>query len=91
MDPSAGIHEDFTAYTLTLADGRELVGLVTDRQNDQLTFKDPAGVTTKLPQSQIRSVKALPNSIMPENLLSPLTEQQARDLMAYLMSKPAGS
>jgi mono/diheme cytochrome c family protein len=69
VDPSAGIHEDYTAYSFTLK------------------LRDLSGAETAVAAADIRSEQALPASIMPEGLLSALTDQQIRDLTAYVMSK----
>ena len=86
VDPSAGIHEDYTAYSLTLADGRQLIGFIVDRQGDAIKLRDLAGLDTTVATAEIRAQQALTTSVMPEGLLSVLPEQQVHDLMAYLMS-----
>jgi putative heme-binding domain-containing protein len=42
------------------------------------------GQTTAIPRDEIENLRALPISLMPEGLLKQLTEQQLRDLFAYV-------
>ena len=42
----------------------------------------------KTDREQIEELRASPISIMPEDVLKDLKDQQLRDLFAYLMSKP---
>ena len=87
VDPSLGIREEFTLYNLTAKDGQVLAGFVEETTPQFVTIKDAAGNRTKIAREEIRSLVASPVSLMPEGLLNALTNEQTRDLFAYLMAK----
>ncbi len=65
-----------------LTDG--LTGLVAEKDNRTLMLRGASDQTLRLPIDQIDTQQALPTSLMPQGLLDALTEQQTRDLFAYL-------
>lgn len=84
VDPAAYIREGYVTYRVTTADGRVLSGTVADRNGKMISLNLVSGENINLPESEIREMQALP-SMMPDNLLEGLTDQQVRDLFAYLM------
>ncbi|MGE9268555.1 MAG: PVC-type heme-binding CxxCH protein [Verrucomicrobiales bacterium] len=86
IDPNAAVGKDYQLVTFTLKDGRHLAGSIAKESPDSLTLRLP-GQEIVLAKSDITSQQSLPNSLMPEGLLDPLTEQEIRDLIAYLMSR----
>lgn len=87
VDPSAYIREEYTAFDIQTTDGRTLIGLITAREANQITLADLTGRKTAIPLDQIRSESARKTSLMMENLLMGMTDQQVRDLFAYLLKK----
>ena len=85
IDPNADIREGYVNYHITTTDGRTLVGTITARSGSTLTIQPPAGESITLHTDRIKEMQAQPNSLMPERLLDGLTDQQMRDLFAYLM------
>ena len=63
------------------------VGLITAREANAITLVDLAGQKTAIPLKQIRNESARKTSLMMENLLMGMTDQQVRDLFAYLLKK----
>ena len=88
IDPSAGIREEYTNFMILTDDGRTLTGLLGDQNARTVSIKGLDGQVQTLPREQIEVLRALPVSLMPENLLAELTDQQIQDLFAYL-TKPA--
>lgn len=84
VDPGAYIREGYVTYRITTADGRVLVGTVDDRKGKTVTLNLLSGEKINLAESEIKTMEAQP-SMMPDNLLEGLTDQQVRDLFAYLM------
>lgn len=85
VDPNADIREGYVVHRITTMDGRTLEGKIIARNGDVLTLQSLAGKETILSGAQIKEMKALPTSIMPERILDPLTDQEIRDLFAYIM------
>jgi putative heme-binding domain-containing protein len=89
VDPSASIREEYTNFIVQTSDGRILTGLVAEQDKRTVTLKGPEGQVVRIDRDKIDEMKASPLSIMPEDQLRTLADQQVRDLLAYLMSKDA--
>ncbi len=87
VDPSLGIREEYTLYTLATRDGQVRSGFVTESTPQLVTMMDAQGNKTKVAREDVKSLVASPVSLMPEGLLNALTPEQTRDLFAYLMAK----
>jgi hypothetical protein len=53
---------------------------------DEVEYLDEKGQRFRLRNSEIVSVRAVPQSLMPEGLLDQLTDQEIRHLFTYLQS-----
>ncbi len=89
IDPNAVIREGFQQYVVSTADGRVLSGLLAENTPEKVTVLDAKGVRTPLRASDVESVKRADSSLMPEGILDPLSDQELRDVFAYLRSEPA--
>ena len=69
-----------------MKDGRSITGLV-KQQDDKSVILITQNETLTLPRNEIQSLQQSELSMMPEGLLAPLTDQEARDLLYYL-SRP---
>lgn len=86
VNPSAEIREGFENYVAITSDGRTLNGFISDQDAQVVSLRGPDGQTTVLPRADLEDLKAVPVSLMPEGLLKDLSDQQIRDLFAYLRS-----
>ena len=84
FDPSAVVSKDYRMSTLALVDGRVMNGLVISR-DDQRTVIRTATEKLTLPTADIEAIRDSPLSVMPDGLVQNLTDEQLRDLIAYLM------
>ena len=84
IDPSAEIREGFVNQTLTTKDGRTLNGFVSDKDGAVVVIRGLDGQDVSIPRSEVRDLRASPASIMPEGLLTGLSDQELRDFFAYL-------
>ncbi|MBL9090028.1 MAG: ThuA domain-containing protein [Planctomycetaceae bacterium] len=87
VDPSAAIREEFTNFAITTTDGRTLTGLLTDQNTRTVTMRGADNRPVLLNRDDIEELQALPISLMPENQLNDFSDEQLRDLFAYLMSR----
>jgi putative heme-binding domain-containing protein len=87
VDPSAVIRPEYRAYNVVLHDGRILAGLLADSNNETLTVLDAKNQRTVVKRVDVEELRASELSLMPENVLTPLNNQDIRDLFAYLRSK----
>ena len=88
--PNAVVPNEYRLSTLTLNDGRLLSGVIRSRTEKTLKLQSATEISA-LESSEIASEETSSLSLMPEGLLETLDETQARNLMAYLMSKEAPS
>lgn len=86
VDPSAVVRQEFIAHVLLTNDGRVLTGLLAESTPETVTILDEKNKRTVVSRADIEELKESAVSLMPEKLLDPLTEQQIRDLMAYIQS-----
>ncbi len=84
VDPSAYIRPEFVAYVVNLKDGRALTGLVAESSPQAITLLNDKNERTVIARDKIDEMAASPVSLMPEKILDPLSEQEIRDLFAYL-------
>jgi putative heme-binding domain-containing protein len=90
--PSAAINPDFLSYSVELADGRILTGVLHVSIDAELKIGGTDGKTTTIPRKEVAAVMPSRTSIMPERILDGLTEKQVKDLMTYLLSeRPAAA
>ena len=87
IDPGAAIHEDYTSFAIVTTDGRTLTGLVQDSDTRKVTLRDANGQAVLISREDIDAMRALPTSMMPDGLLSKMTDQQIRHLFSYLISR----
>jgi putative heme-binding domain-containing protein len=86
IDPSAVIREGYQQYVVTTMDGRLLSGLLAEDTPEKVTVLDAKGVRTTLRKTDIDSLTRAETSLMPEGILDALSDQELRDLFAYLRS-----
>ncbi len=86
--PSAAMNPDYLAYTVLLTDGRVMTGVVHSETKERLHLADNTGKLTEVPRSDIEKIAASKTSVMPEELLKKLNDQQLRDLMTFLLIEP---
>lgn len=84
VNPSAEIREGFENYVLSTDDGRTLSGFLADQDAQVVSIRGADGQTVVVARDEIEELRAVPVSLMPEGLLRDLSEQQVRDLFAYL-------
>lgn len=86
VNPSAEIREGFENYIARTSDGRTLTGLIADQDPSVLVIRGADGQNISLSREEIDDLRASRQSLMPEGQLKVMTDQQIRDLFAYLRS-----
>jgi putative heme-binding domain-containing protein len=85
--PSLEIREGFGAYIVKTKSGQILTGLMDAQDTKGIVIKDMANNKTALKQSDIEKMEASPISLMPEGMLTGLSDADLKDFFAYLMKK----
>ncbi len=86
VNPNAEIREGYESFSVETKDGRSLTGFRADQDTQVVVLRTPDGQTVPLPRAEIASMEPAGASLMPEGLLGNFTDQQVRDLFAYLRS-----
>lgn len=85
LDPDAAIGKGYRLTRVITRDGRILAGLLKARDEASLTLQTENGTLT-LAVEDLLKVEESTSSMMPEGLISTLSFEQVRDLIAYLAS-----
>jgi putative heme-binding domain-containing protein len=85
MDPSAVVPEAWRLTQVITADGRVIAGAVAASDERTLTLRTTTG-EIQLDRQEIDEVVTREQSVMPEGLWNGLTDEEVRDLVAYLAS-----
>jgi putative heme-binding domain-containing protein len=85
--PSQEIAPQFVSWVVLTTAGQSHTGVLVDElATGEQTYADAEGKLTQFKAADIESRRPLPTSLMPEGLPAQLTDQEFRDLVAYLRS-----
>jgi putative heme-binding domain-containing protein len=84
--PSSTFAQGYEPYRLTLKNGDELQAVRIRHNDGGLLFRTPAGAEIRLAPDEILKIEHSSVSLMPEGLLNGLSDEETRDLFAYLQS-----
>lgn len=85
VEPSSGISFGFETTELQLKNGSSQKGLLTEKTNSEVSLKLPGGTINKVKTADIKFIKVLPVSMMPD-LHETMSKQELSDLLSYLGS-----
>jgi putative heme-binding domain-containing protein len=83
LDPHAEVPRDFQVTRLVLNSGRVIAGLIKMESDKVLVVQTPTE-ELRVPKSDVDTRERQRESLMPDNLLTPLKDQEVRELLAYL-------
>ncbi len=83
LDPSSLIGKDYLAHVVATTDGRTLTGIIRAEDKDAITLVT-ANETLTLPKTDVEARRPSELSMMPDDLLKPLSDLETRRLVAYL-------
>ncbi|MCB0688214.1 MAG: c-type cytochrome, partial [Saprospiraceae bacterium] len=86
--PNADIREGYVNYLVNLEGGTTVMGSILANEGSNIVIRAASGETVTLPESKIKSMEALEKSLMPEGLLSNLSEKEIQDLFSFLAQEP---
>jgi len=84
LHPSAEIREGFENYIVRMADGRTLTGFIADQDANVIVLRGADGQNLSLARDEIDDLRVSRESLMPAGQLKQWSDQQIRDLFAYL-------
>jgi putative heme-binding domain-containing protein len=86
VNPNAEIREGFETHVIVTDSGRTLNGIVVEKDNRVVVLRTADGQRVVLPRDEIETQRVAGVSLMPEGALTGLSDQDVRDLFAYLRS-----
>jgi putative heme-binding domain-containing protein len=84
--PSKAIADQYVSLKVDTVDGQSIVGLVVGESETTLTLRDANGKDYAIPVADVERRSKSLVSLMPENLVAALTEDELLDLVAYLQT-----
>jgi len=85
LDPNALVGQGYELHMIEKNDGTTVTAMLASENDSELVLR-MVGVETKVAKKDVKTNKALGLSMMPEGLLSGLSDEEVRDLVGYLMS-----
>lgn len=89
LDPNREVDPKFLGYSVLLADGRVLSGIIREESAGQIVLAETGGKQHTIAREDIDQLKTTGLSLMPVGLEEQINPEQMRDLIGYL--KQAGS
>jgi putative heme-binding domain-containing protein len=87
LQPSTLIAPNYQSWDIETKDGKKYTGMLVKTDLDVYTYLDAKGNLFKLSTPAIAESRPSPVSIMPAGLADLLTDQEMRDLLAYLCAR----
>lgn len=86
VNPDLEIREGYENYLIVADDGRLATGFLTSQDDRMVVLRTTEGASLSFYRDEIDDMLAMSQSVMPKGALKELTDQQIRDLFAYLRS-----
>lgn len=87
LDPNRKVEPRFNDYTVILADGRVVNGLLITEDSKSVVLRQPEGKELTIARDEIDEMRASGKSLMPEGVEKTVSVQQMADLLAYLKDR----
>lgn len=84
LDPGAAVEARFAAWTVTLASGDSLVGIITAETSNSLTLRLPGGQDFPVLRGEIATLNPAGTTLMPAGFEGALDPQAMADLIAWI-------
>jgi len=89
INPSNEIREGYESYVALTDEGRVVTGFLFDQDENVVVLRGADGQNVTIPRDSLEELIRQKKSLMPEGLTTKRTDQQLRDLFAYLrLSQP---
>jgi putative membrane-bound dehydrogenase-like protein len=84
--PSKAIADQYLTWVIETKKGLQIIGLLVEENATSVTLRDGNGKDTRIDKSDIDSRQKSPKSLMPEDLLAYITEDDLVDMVEYLLT-----
>ena len=94
VDPSRSVLPEYTGTTFTIIgedDGlgaaeQTITGFILRESDTEITLIDSAGTEMVVSRDKVKAMEPMALSVMPEGLVSTMTDQELRDLFAFIQA-----
>jgi putative membrane-bound dehydrogenase-like protein len=86
VDPNSEVRPQYISHVAVMDSGRVITGLLAEANTKTITLLDAKNKRTVLSRADLEELRESTVSLMPEKLLDQLSDQQIRDLLAYVQS-----
>jgi putative membrane-bound dehydrogenase-like protein len=86
LSPSKAIADQYVTWTVETDKGLSISGLIVEDNKDVVVLRDAEGRDTRVPARSIERRTKSPKSLMPDDLVAHLSEDELVDLVEYLFS-----
>jgi putative membrane-bound dehydrogenase-like protein len=86
LDPNAEVAPYFRPQVVTTVDGQTRMGFILGKEGKAQAYLGPDGKTFSVLKADVTAREEMPISLMPPGLLMPLSADEIRDLLAYLLN-----
>ncbi|MBS0210165.1 MAG: PQQ-dependent sugar dehydrogenase [Planctomycetes bacterium] len=84
LQPSAIVAPHYQVWQMVLDNGQVASGMLIHTNLDEYTYLDAQGKQFKVRTTEVSDIQPQPESIMPVKLIDRFTDQELRDLLAFL-------
>lgn len=84
LEPDKEVAPQYQAFDFTLKNGESYLGMIGAEDNRNVTLLLPGGMEKTFPRTEVRSMRGIGRSLMPEGLEQVLSVEEMTDLLAYL-------
>lgn len=86
LHPNAGIGFGYETFEVNTKSGDTYQGIIVSKNETDIVLRIPGGMVKSFKTSALKSVKQLPESLMPEGLADAMSTTELVDLMEYLFT-----
>jgi putative membrane-bound dehydrogenase-like protein len=85
LNPSKAVADQYVNWQIETTKGLSLSGLIVEETPSTITLRDGNGKDTKIDKKDIENREKSRQSLMPDNLLAYMSEDDLLDIVAYLL------
>ena len=90
LDPNREVAPNYIAFEVETKDGESAIGIIANETTSTITIGQAYGKKQVIPRAQMKSMRSLSQSLMPEGLEQGLAPQDLANLLEYISTADAG-
>jgi putative heme-binding domain-containing protein len=84
LDPNLSISHGYELWNITLKNGTMLQGIIVSETSNAIVVNKEGGLKTTIGRNDIKSLRTLDKSPMPDDFEKRINKQQMADLIAFI-------